>query len=128
MEDHKDNLILILAGYKEEMDWFLETNPGLRSRFPIHITFPDYSVKELLDIADLMLEQRQYALSSEARDYLHFVIEKEQRRHEHSGNARLVRNLIERAMRRQAVRLIRKNHDLNRNELMAITKEDLEVT
>lgn len=128
MEDHKDNLILILAGYKEEMEWFLETNPGLRSRFPIHITFPDYSVKELLDIADLMLEQRQYALSSEARDYLYFVIEKEHRRHEHSGNARLVRNLIERAIRRQAVRLIRENHNLSRDELMAITKEDLEIS
>jgi len=126
MEDHRGNLILILAGYQDEMDWFIETNPGIRSRFPIHITFADYRVDELLDIADLMLKQRQYVLSEEARNYLRFLIDKEQRRHEHSGNARLVRNLIERAMRRQAVRLVRQNHNLTRNELMMITEKDLE--
>ncbi|KUK81988.1 MAG: ATPase, partial [Pelotomaculum thermopropionicum] len=126
MEDYRGNLILILAGYQDEMNWFIETNPGIRSRFPIHITFSDYRIDELLDIADLMLKQRQYVLSEEARKYLRFLIDKEHRRHEHSGNARLVRNLIERAMRRQAVRLIRQNHDLTRNELMMITGEDLE--
>jgi len=126
MEDHRGNLILILAGYQDEMDWFIETNPGIRSRFPIHITFSDYRVDELLDIANLMLKQRQYVLSEEARNYLRFLIDKEQRRHEHSGNARLVRNLIERAMRRQAVRLVRQNHNLTRNELMMITGKDLE--
>lgn len=126
MEDHRDNLILILAGYQDEMDWFVETNPGLRSRFPIHISFPDYSNRELLAIADLMLQQRQYNLSNGAREEIRFVIEKEHKRHEHSGNARLVRNLIERAIRRQAVRLMQKNGDLNRDDLMAITREDLE--
>jgi stage V sporulation protein K len=126
MEDHRGNLILILAGYQDEMDWFIATNPGIRSRFPIHITFSDYRVDELLDIADLMLKQRQYKLSDEARNYLRILIDKEHRRHKHSGNARLVRNLIERAIRRQAVRLIKQNHDLTRNELMMITGEDLE--
>lgn len=126
MEDHRDNLILILAGYQEEMDRFLETNPGLRSRFPIHITFPDYSIKELLAIADIMLKQRQYVLSSGAREELRFIIEKEHKRHEHSGNARLVRNLIEQAIRRQAVRLLHKKGELSRNDLMTITREDLE--
>lgn len=126
MEDQRDNLILILAGYQDEMDWFVETNPGLRSRFPIHISFPDYSNRELLAIADLMLQQRQYLLFNGAREELRFVIEKEHKRHEHSGNARLVRNLIERAIRRQAVRLLQKNGDLSREDLMAITREDLE--
>lgn len=126
MEDYRDNLILILAGYQDEMDWFVETNPGLRSRFPIHITFPDFSNRELLAIADLMLQQRQYCLSNGAREEFRFVIEKEHKRHEHSGNARLVRNLIERAIRRQAVRLLRSDSEPSRNELMAIVREDLE--
>lgn len=126
MEDYRDNLILILAGYQDEMDWFVETNPGLRSRFPIHITFPDFSNRELLAIADLMLQQRQYCLSNGAREEFRFVIEKEHKRHEHSGNARLVRNLIERAIRRQAVRLLRSDGEPSRNELMAIVREDLE--
>ncbi len=125
MEDYRDNLIRILAGYQDEMDWFIETNPGLRSRFPIHISFPDYSVRELLAIADLMLQQRQYTLFNGAREELCFIIGKEHKRHEHSGNARLVRNLLERAIRRQAVRLLRKNGELSRNDLMAITRGDL---
>ncbi|MFA4884570.1 MAG: AAA family ATPase [Desulfotomaculaceae bacterium] len=128
MEDHRDKLILILAGYQDEMDWFIETNPGLRSRFPIHISFPDYSNDELLAIADLMLQQRQYFLSNGAREEFRFVIEKEHKRHEHSGNARLVRNLIERAIRLQAVRLLQKNCELSRDDLMVIKKEDLEGT
>ena len=59
MEDYKDNLIVILAGYKDEMEWFLQTNPGLRSRFPIQIEFNDYSVDELMEIAKMMVEKRQ---------------------------------------------------------------------
>ena len=126
MEDHRDNLILILAGYQDEMDWFIEANPGLRSRFPIHITFPDYNLRDLLAIADLMLQKRQYVLTNGAREELRFHIEKERRRHAHSGNARLVRNLIERAIRRQAVRLIHRQGNLSREELMAISREDFE--
>jgi len=125
MEDHRDNLILILAGYQDEMNWFIEVNPGLRSRFPIHISFPDYSNMELLAIAELMLKQRQYVLSNGAREELRFIIEKERKLHEHSGNARMVRNLIERAIRRQAVRLMKKNCELSRSDLMSIVREDL---
>lgn len=124
MENNKDNLIIILAGYQGEMDCFLESNPGLRSRFPIHITFPDYSLDELMEIADLMLKQRQYVLAPLAREELNKILQNLTRKHEHSGNARLVRNLIERAMRHQAVRLVdRKN--ISREDLMAIHKEDL---
>ncbi len=63
MEDHKDELILILAGYQNEMENFLQTNPGLRSRFPIHIDFPDYNQQELLHIAEQICDKRQYTLS-----------------------------------------------------------------
>ncbi|MCL6609950.1 MAG: AAA family ATPase [Peptococcaceae bacterium] len=124
MEDNRDNLVLILAGYTDEMDWFLETNPGLRSRFPIHLTFPDYNAGELLDIADMMLRKRQYVLSAAAREELRLIIEAKSKTHQHSGNARLVRNIIERSMRRQAVRLIGKN-GLTREDLMTITREDM---
>jgi len=124
MEDHKDNLIIILAGYRDEMDRFMETNPGLRSRFPIHIEFPDYSTDELLAIADMMLEQRQYKLSTGARDELRLIIQTMSRLHQHNGNARLVRNLIERAMRLQAVRLVGMPRT-TREDLMIITREDI---
>ncbi|MDA8234150.1 MAG: AAA family ATPase [Clostridia bacterium] len=124
MEDHKDNIIIILAGYRDEMTWFLQTNPGLRSRFPIHIDFPDYSLKELMAIADLMLRQRQYNLDREARMELARILERNTGAgHEHSGNARLVRNMLERAIRRQAVRLV-KNEQVTREELIILNRED----
>lgn len=125
MEDHCNDLILILAGYKEEMDFFLETNPGLRSRFPIQLEFPDYTVLELLAIARLMLQDRQYELTAAAGVELEKILRKEVfYGHRYSGNARLVRNIIEKAIRRQAVRLVDKNN-LTRQELMNIEKEDL---
>lgn len=126
MEDHRDNLILILAGYQEEMDWFVEVNPGMRSRFPVHISFPDYTSAELLAIADLMLQQKQYSLTGGAREELRRSVEREHKRHEHSGNARLVRNMIERSIRRQAVRLLEQKGDLSREDLILIKKEDIE--
>ncbi len=126
MEDHKDNLILILAGYKQEMEEFIKTNPGLKSRFPIQINFIDYSIRELLEIAGLMLKKRQYILAAPARETLKRILElKTGKGHEHSGNARLVRNIIEKAMRRQAVRLI-KQREISRDDLMLITGEDIE--
>lgn len=125
MEDYKDNLILILAGYHDEMDWFLQTNPGLRSRFPIHIAFPDYTIEELLDICNLMLAQRQYHLAEEAPEELRRLLTGQTGiGFEHSGNARLVRNLLEKAIRKQAVRLVQREL-LTREELMRLTKEDI---
>ncbi len=124
MEDQKDNLVLILAGYKREMEWFLRSNPGLYSRFPIHITFPDYSVEELLQIGALMLKKKQYRLLPGARTALSKILEEKKREGNYNeGNARLVRNLIERAIRRQAVRLVNRQR-LTRDELMIIRAED----
>ena len=103
MEDHKNDLILILAGYQNEMEGFLETNPGLHSRFPIHIDFPDYSQQELLHIAKQMLHSRQYSLSTETELALLKLLSYHQSSvHENFGNARTVRNIIEKAIRRQA--------------------------
>ncbi|QJW46414.1 AAA family ATPase [bacterium BFN5] len=129
MEDHKNDLILILAGYQKEMESFLLTNPGLRSRFPIHIDFPDYNQSELLQIAEQMCAMRQYTLSEEAHNSLLKMISKHKdNRDENFGNARTVRNIIEKAIRRQAVRLIAKS-STTRQDLILIEPGDLtEVT
>ncbi|HHY96049.1 MAG TPA: AAA family ATPase [Firmicutes bacterium] len=125
MEDHRDNLIVILAGYRQEMDHFIRSNPGLKSRFPIHLDFPDYSLEELVAIADQMVRQRQYTLSPAARARLERILSGRLLRGEGStGNARLVRNLVERAVRKQAVRLVASAR-FGREDLMLITETDL---
>lgn len=125
MEDHKDQLLLILAGYEEEMEGFLNTNPGLRSRFPIHLKFPDYTVMQLESIARQMLEKRQYKLSAAGQAALRRQLIASSLSGElASGNARLVRNIIERAIRKQAVRLVAEGKQ-SREELMEISGEDL---
>lgn len=126
MEDKKDQFVLILAGYSREMEHFLRTNPGLRSRFPIHIDFPDYAPDDLLRIATLMLNQREYRLTEAARRRLAIVLRKRAEEGDpHLGNARHVRNLIERAIRRQAVRLVRQER-VGRDDLMLVTDADIE--
>ena len=122
IEDHRGEVILILAGYQQEMEKFLDTNPGLRSRFPIHIDFPDYSQQELLAIADQMCQRRQYHLSPQARILVAKISFAGHRGY--SGNARTVRNVIEKAIRRQAVRLMEKSM-LTKEDLMLIEPEDL---
>lgn len=127
MEDYKDNLIVILAGYKDEIEWFLQTNPGLRSRFPIIIEFNDYTVGELMKIAKMMAEKRQYKFSSEALNKLEHILinSKKSVYYDKMGNARLVRNVIEKAFRRQALRLVNKSI-ISRDDLLCIVPEDIE--
>lgn len=126
MEDNKDRLVLILAGYSREMESFLDVNPGLRSRFPIHIDFPDYSTADLLQIAQLMLAEREYRMTTAAVSALAKMIDDALARGEpHLGNARYIRNVIERAIRRQAVRLVNEER-LSRTDLVLITEADLE--
>lgn len=125
MEDHKHELVLILAGYPREMKDFLELNPGLRSRFPLHLEFPDYTSTELIEIAELMAAKRQYKLTSRALYKLAFLLERAKEKDPYNfGNARAVRNLLERAMRRQAVRVIQMEQP-DREALMTITGEDI---
>jgi stage V sporulation protein K len=128
MEDHKDELILILAGYPQEMDYFLHTNPGLQSRFPIHIDFPDYTQEELLAIAERICATRQYELTESTKQALLILLARALLGKEHFGNARTVRNIIEKAIRRQAVRLF-KQTTFTRKELLLLEPADLrEVT
>lgn len=125
MEDHKNNLILILAGYKDEMDWFLRTNPGLRSRFPLHIDFPDYSVTELLDIAKVMAKERQYYFTADAFNELEKILRKKTfLGYCKNGNARLVRNLLEKSIRLQASRLIGQKN-ITREDLLTLKRDDI---
>lgn len=123
MEDYKTSLVLILAGYPDEMARFLRSNPGLRSRFPFHIDFPDYAPDELIRIAEIMLRNREYALSLRARRKLLTLV---QNRRVDTGNARWVRNLIERAIRRHAVRILSGSVPATRELLMTIEPDDIQ--
>lgn len=124
MEDYKDDLILILAGYKEEMDYFISINPGLKSRFPIVIDFMDYNVNELIKISEIMVEKRQYKLSIDAKRKIISMLEKKIESNDYRmGNARLVRNIVETAIRKQAVRLVNKKIIL-RDDLITLKGDD----
>lgn len=124
MEDYKNEFILILAGYTAPMDEFLRLNPGLRSRLPIQILFPDYTVRELLDIAALMLEERQYRLTNRALNKLAEIIDQYGNMpYNDFSNARLVRNLLENAIRRHALRLRYVSHP-TRDQLQTLESCD----
>lgn len=124
MEDHRDDLILILAGYRLEMETFIQANPGLRSRFPIHIHFPDYTLDELVQIGELMMSKRQYELTPQAKTAFRRMLLNMNLIHPYSGNARMVRNIVEKTIRQQAVRLYTKPNP-TREELISITEADL---
>ena len=104
MENQRDDLVVILAGYADRMDKFFTANPGFRSRIAHHIDFPDYGDGELLQIADLMLAQQNYHLSPDAREALtqYIALRREQ---PHFANARSIRNALDRARLRQANRV-----------------------
>jgi stage V sporulation protein K len=129
MEDKKNEFILILAGYPDEMEQFLATNPGLPSRFPIQIDFEDYSIDQLIQITELMAKEREYVLLPQtvAKLKRHLAEEKAASWRSFS-NARYVRNLLEKSMRHQAVRLLSQYaHTPSRQELMSIFPEDLKI-
>ncbi|MEK3881340.1 AAA family ATPase [Paenibacillus sp. PL2-23] len=130
MEDHRSQFVLILAGYPMEIEQFLMTNPGLPSRFPIQIEFPDYSVDQLLQIGELMVKERDYVLMPQTVFKLRQLLMQEKLNDAFSfSNARFVRNTIEKAIRHQAVRLIGQYSSSipGRGELMSIRPEDLKV-
>jgi stage V sporulation protein K len=127
MEDHRNQFVLILAGYPDEMDFFLNMNPGLPSRFPLQIDFPDYTVPQLMQIADLMIKESQYVFApqSELKLRQHLTEEKLSGGYNFS-NGRYVRNLIEKAIRHQAVRLLQQySSNPSRHELMMLRPEDI---
>jgi stage V sporulation protein K len=129
MEDKQHEFILILAGYSKEMDHFLTLNPGLQSRFPLVFHFPDYSVDQLMEIGKRMLDEKQYLLSSDAerkiRDHLYSA--KNNLTPMAFSNGRYVRNILEKSIRAQAMRLLLENC-YSRNDLITIRSNDLIFT
>jgi probable Rubsico expression protein CbbX len=123
MENHREDLVVILAGYKDRMDSFFAANPGMSSRIAHHIDFPNYTLDELEDISKLMVRAEGYCLSPEAEKTLREYLQrrKDQPRF---ANARSVRNAIERARLRQASRLMVTDHSVGKAELVTLTPED----
>ncbi len=127
MENLREDLLVILAGYPEEMAWFMGTNPGLLSRFAIRLDFPDYDAEALVQIARRMVQERDYRLAPDAEaGLLRLLSENQGYWHKNAGNARMVRNLLEHAIRRQAVRLSARRTPLTRHDLMQLAWSDFE--
>jgi probable Rubsico expression protein CbbX len=125
MENQRDDLVVILAGYKEPMDKFYESNPGLSSRIANHIDFPDYTVEELLKIAKIMLEDQQYQLTAQAEVALTDYIKKRKEK-PLFANARSIKNALDRARMRQANRIFdSRGQVLTKKELVNLEANDI---
>jgi probable Rubsico expression protein CbbX len=125
MENQRDDLVVILAGYAQRMDRFFESNPGFRSRIAHHIDFPDYADTELLGIARKMLDQQNYQLDDAATAALTDYIAR-RRAQPHFANARSIRNALDRARLRQANRLLEtSNGPLDACGLSTISAKDI---
>jgi probable Rubsico expression protein CbbX len=123
MENQREGLVVILAGYKDRMDQFFQSNPGMSSRIAHHIDFPDYTLDELVAIGDLMLGQQSYEFTAETRDVFRHYLDR-RREQPRFANARSVRNALERARLRQANRLVTAGARVGRDDLLRIEPED----
>lgn len=125
MEDDRGRLIVILAGYTDEMQRFIESNPGLQSRFNRYIEFPDYTAEELLQIFEYNMRKYDYHFGAGARAVLQQYLEKTvANKDANFGNGRFVRNIFEKALERQANRLASENN-LTIERLSALEREDI---
>ena len=127
MENHRDNVVVIFAGYPDKMESFLLKNPGLRSRIAFHVPFADYSTEELCDIAHLIAKRKGLTLSEGACEKMEqlFSVVREQ---DNFGNGRYVRNVIEKAQMAQAVRLLDQDYDrITNKDIVTLQDEDIEL-
>ncbi len=125
MENNRDDLVVILAGYKDRMDTFFKSNPGMSSRIAHHIDFPDYSEGELMQIAEKMLATQHYHFGEGARAAFEQYLARRMQQ-PHFANARSVRNALERARLRAASRLFaERNRALTESDLTTIVPEDI---
>lgn len=124
METQREDLVVILAGYKNRMETFFSSNPGFSSRIAHHLDFPDYSLEELLAIAQLILAEQMYRFSPEALSAFEAYLQRRMQMPRFS-NARSVRNAIDRARLRQANRLFAKGGRISKTDLMTIEAEDI---
>jgi len=128
MENNRDDLVVILAGYKDKMDKFFMSNPGMRSRIAHHLDFPDYAPNELMAIAKLMLAEQSYHFSAEAEKTFAEYIPLRMKL-PHFSNARSIRNALDRARLRQANRLFAsRGKQLSKNDLMTLEAEDIRAS
>lgn len=128
MEDNRDDLVVILAGYKERMNTFFRSNPGIASRIAHHIDFPDYSADELYEIAQIMVGTMHYRFDTESAEVLREYIVRRMRQ-PRFGNARSIRNAIDRARLRMANRLFtERDRPLDRAALETITAQDIRAS
>jgi probable Rubsico expression protein CbbX len=127
MENHRDDLVVILAGYADRMDRFFASNPGFRSRIAHHVEFPDYSDAELLRIAESMLGHGDYGFDDEARDAMGDYIAA-RRTLPHFANARSIRNALDRARLRHASRLFETEGPVGAAELSTLRAEDIRAS
>jgi len=124
MENQREDLVVILAGYKDRMETFFQSNPGLSSRIAHHLDFPDYALDELLAIAQLMLAEQMYRFSPDAVKAFEAYLKR--RMHmPRFANARSVRNALDRTRLRQANRLFARGGRISRTDLMTIEAEDI---
>ena len=124
METERDDLVVVLAGYRDRMETFFRSNPGMGSRVAHHIHFPDFDVEELMAIAALMLGQQAYELTPAAQTALREYVERRVRR-PRFAHGRSIRNAIDRARMRQASRLYDRRDALGRTDLITIEAEDI---
>jgi type VII secretion ATPase EccA len=126
MEDDRDKLVVIIAGYTNEMKRFIDSNPGLQSRFNRYINFPDYTAEELVDIFKMYMKRNQYTIAEDAEELLveklNYAVEHKDR---NFGNARYARNVFEKSIQAQANRLSGRT-GLSERQLTEITMDDLE--
>ena len=124
METHREEMVVVMAGYKDPMNDFFLANPGMGSRIAHHIDFPDYTPDELMQMAEMMMERQTYELSDDAKKAFHEYIERrvEQPRFAHG---RSIRNAIDRARMRQAVRLFESESELTKEDLVTIEGDDI---
>ena len=124
MENQRSDIVVVLAGYKDRMDMFFESNPGMQSRIAHHIDFPDYNLDELMAITGRMLERQQYTFSDEAAGAFRELLERRMSM-PRFANARSVRNALERCRLRQADRLVDAGGTVGKNDLMRIEAADI---
>ena len=127
MENQRDDLVVILAGYSARMKTFFESNPGFRSRIAHHIDFPDYDDAQLLQIAEKMARESEYRLSDDARDALREYIAL-RRQQPDFANARSLRNAFDRARLRQALRLVQWEGSVGVNDLVTLEASDIRAS
>lgn len=127
MENHRDEVVVIFAGYPDKMEGFLQKNPGLRSRIAFHVPFSDYNTEALCSIADLIAKQKGLVLTEEANKRLESIFE-DARTESDFGNGRYVRNIIEKAKMAQTTRLLTMDFDsIGKEDIVTICAEDIET-